>query len=131
MLMVLELLARTTVLISTIGSRSFRLVYLPDGAQMIIVSPPCWRLPNGRGSFPYPFDATDCCWDFLGYVNVRRHHNVMGELADRPPSEAGNYLASRNKTVTLVKDDFLPIVQHALGNVRKWAVPDFRTGSGS
>ena len=30
----LELLARTTVLVSTIGSRSFRMALLPDGAQV-------------------------------------------------------------------------------------------------
>eukprot|EP00892_Ulva_mutabilis_P004473 jgi/Ulvmu1/2398/UM131_0010.1 len=124
----IELLARTTVLVSTIGSRSFRLVYLPDGAQMIIVSPPCWRRPNGHGSFPYPFDETDRCWGFLGYVNVLRHHVVMGALAERPQSEAGDYIALRDKAVTLVKEDFLPIVRHALDSVQQWAVPDFSTG---
>ena len=117
----IELLARTTVLVSTIGSRSFRLVYLPDGAQMIIVSPPLWQQPDGSGSFPFPFDETDRCWGFLGYVNVLRHHVVQGAMEDRPLEEAvmnihefKNYLTMRDKSISLQMDRFLPVVQHAL-----------------
>ena len=32
----LELLSHTTVLVSTIGSRSFRMALLPDGAQVCL-----------------------------------------------------------------------------------------------
>ena len=36
----LELISRATVLVSNIGSRSFRLIYLPNGATTILVGPP-------------------------------------------------------------------------------------------
>lgn len=36
----LELMSRATVVISSIGSRSFRLMYLPNGATMILIGPP-------------------------------------------------------------------------------------------
>ena len=131
----IELLARTTVLVSTIGSRSFRLVYLPDGAQMVIVGPPLWRRTDGSSTFPFPFDETDRCWGFLGYVNVLRQHVVLGKEEDRPPveddknsSDFERYLAERDRTVTLDVEKLLPTVRHALRSVREWHVPDFSTG---
>ena len=36
----LELISQATVLVSNIGSRSFRLIYLPNGATTILVGPP-------------------------------------------------------------------------------------------
>ena len=126
----IELLSRTTVLVSTIGSRSFRLIYLPDGAQMIIVSPPVWQKPDGSGTFPLPFDETDRCWGFLGYVSVLRYHSVMGPVSERPESEAGDYIKARDKTVTLETEQFLPVVRHALDSVLAWDVPDFSSGRG-
>lgn len=36
----LALLSKATVLISNIGSRSFRLIYLPNGATTILIGPP-------------------------------------------------------------------------------------------
>ena len=129
----IELLSRTTVLVSTIGSRSFRLIYLPDGAQMIIVSPPVWQKPDGRGTFPFPFDETDRCWGFLGYVSVLRYHTVIGPVSEQPePADQKTgfaaYLDRRDRTVVLEKERFLPIVRQALGSVRVWKVPDFATG---
>lgn len=131
----IELLARATVLVSTIGSRSFRLVYLPDGAQVIIVSPPLWRRADGSSTFPFPFDETDRCWAFLGYVNVLRHHSVLGAEEDRPAVAADqnsmdldHYRAERNRPVTLDMAKLVPIVRHALSNVRAWQVPDFSSG---
>lgn len=124
----IELLSRTTVLISTIGSRSFRLVFLPDGAQSIIVGPPEWRQQDGRTSFPHPFDETDRCWDYLGYVSVFRHHVVMGKVDDPSRNRNQTYLQMRDEHVTVEMEDILPIVKYALSNVRPWVVPDFSTG---
>ena len=36
----LQLLSQATVMVSNIGSRSFRLIYLPNGASTILVGPP-------------------------------------------------------------------------------------------
>ena len=36
----LEVISQATVLVSNIGSRSFRLIYLPNGATTILVGPP-------------------------------------------------------------------------------------------
>lgn len=47
-----QLLARTSVLVTTVGSASFRLLFLPDGASVVLVGAPlvrrhlaCPRLP--------------------------------------------------------------------------------------
>lgn len=37
----MQLLSNTTVLVSSIGSRSFRMVYLPDGAQVRVIAGNC------------------------------------------------------------------------------------------
>ena len=36
----LKLLSKATVVITNVGSRSFRLIYLPNGASVILVGPP-------------------------------------------------------------------------------------------
>lgn len=123
------------MLVSTIGSRSFRLIYLPDGAQMIIVGPPQWRLQDGQGSFPFPFDETDRCWGFLGYVNVLRHHVVKGLMPNQPETEESDYdhkeyIAQRDQMVYLQNDTFIQIIRHALDSIHEWVAPDFSSGLG-
>eukprot|EP00892_Ulva_mutabilis_P012436 jgi/Ulvmu1/9565/UM053_0054.1 len=89
----LELLSKATVLVSNIGSRSFRLIYLPNGATTILVGPPEYTfqlVPPQPGDLynpyhpivdkvtPYtitkPFIEIDWCWGYIGYVNMLRYH---------------------------------------------------------
>jgi hypothetical protein len=69
----MKLLSETTVLVSNIGSRSFRLVFLPDGAQAINVGTLETWGPEGPPENDLPFLESDMCWDFLGYVRVWRY----------------------------------------------------------
>jgi hypothetical protein len=46
-------LATTSVLITTVGSASFRLIYLPDGATTILMGAPVVRLPPSFHHLPW------------------------------------------------------------------------------
>ena len=79
----LSILANTTVLVSTVGSRGFRLVLLPSGAQTIIIGAPEAKIAGGDGrkrQLSGPFKEVDSCWDMLGYVRV------SAPLPDRHPA---------------------------------------------
>ena len=73
----LKLLSQATVVVSNIGSRSFRLIYLPNGATTILVGPPeC--APSSASSHALPDPAKPnllcrCACTLFG-VTRRKHH---------------------------------------------------------
>eukprot|EP00892_Ulva_mutabilis_P012456 jgi/Ulvmu1/9583/UM054_0013.1 len=88
----LELLSQATVAISNIGSRSFRLIYLPNGATTILVGPPEYEFkvpPKEKGApvtkdkVPMPFQEIDSCWGYIGYVNMLQYHVTREEEVHR------------------------------------------------
>lgn len=60
---------RSTVLVFNIGSRSFRLLFLPDGAQEILVG--AFEVEDLLG---FPFKEIYTYWGFLGFVEVWGYH---------------------------------------------------------
>ena len=73
----MRVLAATSVLVTNVGSRSFRLVYLPDGAHVILVGAPEVDIVGGDGvkrSHRGSFVEVDTCWSSLGYVRVLKYH---------------------------------------------------------
>lgn len=129
----LTLLSRTTVLISNIGSRSFRLLFLPDGAQAILVGFIEEDDDDADGPPALPFKESNMCWDFIGYVNVWRYHvknNVeLASAANIPPEgrEAFEFESHRDRAVywrdqdiVLQPQKLLKLVETALANVRDW-----------
>eukprot|EP00892_Ulva_mutabilis_P012437 jgi/Ulvmu1/9566/UM053_0055.1 len=79
----LELLSKATVVITNIGSRSFRLIYLPNGATTILIGPPEYEFElEGTAVKPsaqqervkIPFQEIDWCWGYIGYVNMLQYH---------------------------------------------------------
>jgi hypothetical protein len=77
-----EILSKTTVLVTSIGSRSFRMVYLPDGAQVILVGPPEKLGRRGDEVNPAPFREVEWCWAYLGYFNMILYR--CGSLCSAP-----------------------------------------------
>jgi hypothetical protein len=58
-------LSDTTILVSNVGSRSFRLVFLPDGGRALLVGAP--ELEHGLA---YTHDKELTCWAHIGYVTA-------------------------------------------------------------
>jgi len=66
----LEEMSSTTIFISPHASSSFRMVYLPNAAHVIIVGP-----PEMDGHAPeQAFNEIDDCWDHVPYFSVGRYH---------------------------------------------------------
>ena len=59
----LELLSQATVVVSNIGSRSFRLIYLSNGASVILVGPPECARPSPPPPPPTPQNNCPCAAD--------------------------------------------------------------------
>ena len=58
----LKLLSQATVVVSNIGSRSFRLIYLPNGATTILVGPPeCAPSSASSHALPDPAEPNLLC----------------------------------------------------------------------
>eukprot|EP00892_Ulva_mutabilis_P002583 jgi/Ulvmu1/12325/UM089_0009.1 len=88
----LDYLSKATVVVSNIGSRSFRLIYLPNGATAILVGPPEFSFklaPKKEGGkwrtekLPLPFMETISCWSYIGYVNILQYHVTQEEEVHR------------------------------------------------
>eukprot|EP00892_Ulva_mutabilis_P006238 jgi/Ulvmu1/3987/UM183_0006.1 len=84
----LAYLSKATVVITNIGSRSFRLIYLPNGASVILVGPPEYeiKLPPKKRGAPWtkekigmPFQEMVSCWAYIGYVNMLQYHVTREE----------------------------------------------------
>lgn len=69
-------LSTTTVFVTPIGSSSFRLIYLPQGAHTILVGAPEGAVPldGGAEATVQPFREAEACWDNLGYVTIDKYH---------------------------------------------------------
>ena len=81
-------LARTSILVGNIGSSSFRLVLLPDGAQAIIAGGPEEPLNGTDGKLhrlPHSFRETEECWGDLGYVRMHAYHVTNVTDVQLPP----------------------------------------------
>eukprot|EP00892_Ulva_mutabilis_P006235 jgi/Ulvmu1/3984/UM183_0003.1 len=85
-------LSKATVVVSSIGSRSFRLIYLPNGATTILVGPPEFSFklaPEKKGGswrtdkVPLPFMEAISCWSYIGYVNILQYHVTQEEEVHR------------------------------------------------
>eukprot|EP00892_Ulva_mutabilis_P006239 jgi/Ulvmu1/3988/UM183_0007.1 len=79
----LDYLSKATVVVTNIGSRSFRLIYLPNGASVILVGPPEYaiKLPPRKQGSPWtvetiemPFQEIVSCWAYIGYVQMLQYH---------------------------------------------------------
>jgi hypothetical protein len=90
----LRAVAATSVLVTNVGSRSFRLLFLPDGAHVIMIGAPEVPIPGGDGQSRAnsgSFVEVDTCWSSLGYVRILKYHTrnasavVLGK--GRPWSE--------------------------------------------
>lgn len=81
----LEELSTTTVFITSIGSSSFRLIYLPEGAHTILVGAPEGRVKVGNSwSQVEPFREAEQCWDRMEHVTINKYHvRTEGEHAFR------------------------------------------------
>lgn len=66
----MQLLSETTVLVTSVGSRSYWMMYLPDGAQVVLVGPPEFYGADGTTPVELPFREVDWCWGNLGYFNI-------------------------------------------------------------
>lgn len=73
-------LSSTTILISNVGSASFRMVYLPTGAQVILIGSPTKAQSNDTEVELTPFKEADACWAHLGYINIWQYFVGQGEF---------------------------------------------------
>ena len=81
-------LARTDILVGNIGSPSFRLVYLPDGAQAIVaggLEGPINGTDGAPHRLPHSFRETEECWRDLGYVRMHAYHVTDSADIQLPP----------------------------------------------
>lgn len=118
---------------SNIGSRSFRLLFLPDGAQAILVG----AIEDDPAPGEYvsvPFKETDMCWDFLGYVDIWRYHVKndveLAAAADIIPpggrkevkfdTHREKIVFWRDQDIAIQPDKLRKLVETALDNVKDW-----------
>ena len=108
-------LSNATVLVSNIGSRSFRLIFLQDGASVILVGPPDdGSARRGRPrTIPTPFLELHWCWAYLDYVRILPYHVKRHEYTE--PEERGNRFFHLRNSDTIVKSSRLgPLLDHAM-----------------
>lgn len=71
----LKELSTTTVFITPIGSSSFRLIYLPEGAHTILVGAPEGKVKvENSWSQVEPFREAEQCWDRMEHVTIDKYH---------------------------------------------------------
>eukprot|EP00892_Ulva_mutabilis_P006234 jgi/Ulvmu1/3983/UM183_0002.1 len=118
----LEYLSQATVVVSNIGSRSFRLIYLPNGATAILVGPPEFELElpaavEGQRwtetRVPMPFQEADSCWAFLGYVQMLQYHVRREEEVHRTKAWA-TWKDARNTDINLSEFKLSNLLRTAL-----------------
>eukprot|EP00892_Ulva_mutabilis_P012457 jgi/Ulvmu1/9584/UM054_0014.1 len=122
----LELLSQATVVISNIGSRSFRLIYLPNGATTILVGPPEFQYqlpPKKKGGpvtkekVPMPFQEIDSCWGYIGYVNMLQYHVTREEEVHRFKRWT-SWMDARDTDIMLDEEKVAALLRTALHRTR-------------
>jgi hypothetical protein len=83
-------LSETSILVSNIGSRSFRLIFLPDGARVLFIGAPEIAATEKYGKL-YEHDKELTCWAYIGYVTpimYRVFNETMYRPAEKRPISA-------------------------------------------
>eukprot|EP00892_Ulva_mutabilis_P002582 jgi/Ulvmu1/12324/UM089_0008.1 len=118
----LDYLSKATVVVSNIGSRSFRLIYLPNGATTILVGPPEFEFelppekagkPVIKEKVPMPFQEIVSCWAFIGYVQMLQYH-VRSEEEVMRTKEWTTVVDARNVDIILDEAKLSRLLQTAL-----------------
>eukprot|EP00892_Ulva_mutabilis_P012438 jgi/Ulvmu1/9567/UM053_0056.1 len=133
----LELLSKATIVVSNIGSRSFRLIYVPNGATTILVGPPEYEFdlvpPQPGESYnrnhpivdkitPYtiskPFIEIDWCWGYIGYVNMLRYR--VSSAAEVHQTERWfSWTDARNTDIVLDEGKIENLIRIALQRTKR------------
>jgi hypothetical protein len=72
----LQVIADTDILITNVGSPSFRLLHLQDGARVILVGAPSVGIETSDGvvtKLKKPFDEYDNCWVSLTHIKFYKY----------------------------------------------------------
>jgi len=110
----LELLSRTTLLISPPGSASFRMVFLPPGGSVNIIGLP----KGGYHGLQSAHWESDVWWKFLSHVNVLNHPVADEEVVSLKQARGqrskliigdfkdSNIMLNEHKLLSLVNQSF-------------------------
>lgn len=76
----LQTIVDTDILITNVGSPSFRLLHLQDNARVIMVGAPSIKVQGSNVKLDRPFDEFDDCWK--SFTHIRFHKYVVDDQSE-------------------------------------------------